>query len=98
MDVIVLAPELRVLPASAIVYPNEALVLALITLVPVLVRAGLKIPRLTALPVILAQLVPLVPTQKISDSGMIPETVISLVVTKSTTPPSIGEPVVSMLA
>jgi len=68
------------------------------TLVPVLVRAGLKIPILTALPTILAQVVPLVPTQNINDSGMIPDTVIALVVSKAITPSSINEPVVSVLA
>jgi hypothetical protein len=65
-----------VVPLIVMAYPDPALVLALMTLVPVLVTAGEKVPRFTAVPVIFVQFEPLVPTQNTKLSGIVPLTVI----------------------
>lgn len=72
---IVLEPDVMVVPLMVITYPDEALVLADITLVPVLVEDGEKIPRSTELPTIFVQFDPLVPTQNTKLSGIVPLTV-----------------------
>jgi hypothetical protein len=57
-------------------YPKDALVLALIKLVPMLVAVGENTPSDTDVPVMFVQSVPLVPTQNTRLSGIVPVTVI----------------------
>lgn len=85
---IVFAPDVIVVPLIVIIYPDPAFVLALITLVPVFVPVGVKVPRATADPVMLVQLEPDVPTQNTRLSGIVPLTIIWFVVSRPTAPKS----------
>jgi hypothetical protein len=84
--VIVLDPLVSVAPVTVMAYPEVALVLALIKLVPVLVATGEKVPKATALPVMFVQSVPLVPTQKTKLSGIVPLTTTCVLVLTATAP------------
>jgi hypothetical protein len=86
---IVFKPLVSVVPFIVIAYPDPALVLALITLVPVLVPVGEKVPRSTLDPVMLPQFEPDVPTQNTSDSGITPVTVTCWAVESAIPPKSV---------
>ena len=93
MAVMVLAPEVKVLPLTVMTYPPVPLVEADIREVPVVVAVVLKRPKSTLDPATLAQSVPVidVPVQKTRDSGMTPVRSICSEVEPTTAPASSGD-------
>ena len=84
--------QVSVLPLTDMLYPDVALDAAAMTDVPVLVLDVEKVPKLTLVPATVVQSWPVieVPTQKVSDSSIVPDKVMAWAVLAATVPVSVG--------